>query len=93
MNFINFHQVPEGYITGLDRNNQDTVAHLYEGTFDEPGNPMCRRGWNRRDGHGFSIFRNNVGRKGICKVCMRRALKGLKGVEAKENPQNYNYYY
>lgn len=59
------------YITGLDRNEQQLVAHLYRGTFDNPGNPMCARGWNRLNGHGYSIFRNCGDR--ICKVCMRRA--------------------
>lgn len=61
------------YITGLDRNDQHLVSHLYTGTFNEVGAPMCARGWNRSDGEGFSIFRNNEGDAGICKVCLRRA--------------------
>lgn len=94
MNTIGFYDIPDGYITGLprDENAENKVAHLYEGDFGNVGNPMCRRGWNRRDGEGYSIFRNNVGNKGICKVCIRRAKLGLKGVEAKENPQEYNKY-
>lgn len=44
-------------------------------------NPMCRRGWNRDNGKSYSIFRNNISDYGICKVCIRRAAKGLKGVE------------
>jgi hypothetical protein len=63
------------YITGLDRNDQHLVAHIYTGTFGEPGDPMCVRGWNRSDGDGYSIFRNNVGKAGICGICMRRALE------------------
>lgn len=59
------------YITGLDRNDQHLVAHLYMGTFDKTGDPMCARGWNRSDGEGYSIFRNCGDR--ICKICMRRA--------------------
>lgn len=59
------------YITGLDRNDQHLVAHLYCGEFNEPGDPMCARGWNRSDGEGYSIFRNCGDR--ICKVCLRRA--------------------
>lgn len=61
------------YITGLDRNDQHLVAHLYVGEFDDPGDPMCARGWNRSDGSSYSIFRNNVGNAGICQVCQRRA--------------------
>ena len=63
------------YVTGLDRNDQQLVAHLYRGTFANPKNPMCVRGWNRSDGEGYSIFRNTVGEDRICKTCMRRALE------------------
>ena len=75
---------PEGYISGLDRNDQHLVSHLYKGTFSEPDLPMCVRGWNRSDGDGYSIFRNNVGDAGICKICMRRALANKKGVESRK---------
>lgn len=61
------------YVTGLDRNDQHLVAHLYRGTFNNCGSPMCARGWNRSDGESYSIFRNNVGDAGICKICLRRA--------------------
>lgn len=73
----------EGYITGQDRNDDSLVAHLYTGAFDNPGLPMCVRGWNRSDGQGYSIFRNIVGDAGICKVCIRRAMKGLPAVESR----------
>lgn len=94
MNMIDFCNIPDGYITGLprDENADNKVAHLYEGTFEKVGKPMCRRGWNRNDGLGYSIFRNNVGDKGICKVCMKRAKQGLKGIKRKKNPQEYNKY-
>jgi len=83
---INFSSVPDGYVTGLPRdgNADQKVAHLYKGDFSNPGKPMCAKGWNRDDGTAYSIFRNNVGDKGICKVCMRRALKGLDGVSGKK---------
>lgn len=71
------------YVTGEDRNELGCVAHLYRGTFQRVGNPMCRRGWNRLNGFGWSIFRNNLG-SGICKVCLRRALKKLKPTQPVE---------
>jgi hypothetical protein len=61
------------YISGEDRNDPRAKAHLYRGTFERPRGPMCRRGWNRLNGFGWSIFRNNLG-SGVCKVCLRRAL-------------------
>ncbi len=71
------------YIPGQDRDPQkNVVTHLYHGTFNEPGLPMCKRGWNRGD--GYSIWRNNIGDKGICKVCARRAAKGLEGVPCED---------
>lgn len=60
------------YVTGLDRNDQHLVTHLYCGEFGDPGDPMCIRGWNRSDGLGYSIFRN-CGLDRICKTCLRRA--------------------
>lgn len=77
-------EIPDGYIPGLGRDYPNPrLAHLYKGTFDEPGLPMCRRGWNRDGGQSYSIWRNNVGDRGICKICERRAQKGLDGVEPK----------
>ena len=77
----------KNYITGVFRgdNGDKMVTHLYQGTFDKPGNPMCSRGWQRvwYDKNGkvedyeYSIFRNNVSELGICKICLRRAEKGL----------------
>ena len=76
--------IPNGYITGLDRNDQHLVAHLYKGTFGDPGLPMCVRGWNRSDGEEYSIFRNNIGDSRICKICSRRALAGKEGVPSRK---------
>lgn len=78
------------YVTGVFRgdNGSNMVTHLYQGTFSEPGNPMCSRGWQRKyfDENGkledweYSIFRNNVSEAGICQVCLKRAEKGLKPI-------------
>lgn len=45
--------------------------------------PMCRYGWNRSDGAGFSILRGHRGARGLCKVCDRRRERGLPGIGAK----------
>ena len=71
------------FIVGQDRNEDEAVAHLYDGTFTDPGNPMCVRGWNRSDGEGYSIFRNS-GYKRICKVCLRRAAEGKASVPSRK---------
>jgi len=59
-------------------------AHLYElGEHSmDFQNPMCRYGWNCDGGESYSILRGNVGVDGICKLCVRRAAKGLSGVES-----------
>lgn len=71
------------YTSGQDRNEKNPVAHLYRGGFDNVHAPMCRLGWNRADGFGFSIWRNqdNVH---ICKTCMRRAEERRDPVKPKE---------
>jgi len=71
--------VPDGYVAGLVRDPIDKnrhVAHLYKGSFGDVGDPMCKRGWNRKE-WGYSIWRNVFTSKGICKICLRRAEKGL----------------
>jgi len=85
----------ENYITGVFRGDggENMVTHLYKGDMQNPGFPMCSRGWQRKwydkDGniedYEYSIFRNNITNKGICKVCMRRAESGLQPIE---NPSN-----
>ena len=73
--------VPDGYILGLGRDYpHPKIAHLYKGDFSSPGLPMCKRGWNRGD--GYSIWRGNIGERGICLICLRRAKKGLDGIPA-----------
>lgn len=65
------------FVTGVDR-VRPGKAHLYLGDFDDPGDPMCKRGWTRGE-HGYSIFRNQMGVK-VCRVCERRALAGLPAI-------------
>ena len=74
------------YVTGMGRNEgeDNLVTHLYEGSYESPGSPMCRFGWNRSNGAAYSIFRNNISNKGICKTCQKRAEKGLPSVPAVE---------
>jgi hypothetical protein len=76
--------IPEGYITGLSRRRvtiggdgeiQYTVAHLYKGSFNSVGQPMCKRGYEAAG--DISIWRGRVGPKDICKTCLRRARAGL----------------
>lgn len=76
--------IPEGYITGLSRRRvwrdrsgevQYTVAHLFKGDFSDPGQPMCKRGYEA-DGT-WSIWRGQIGPKGICSVCLRRTRANL----------------
>lgn len=72
------------YVTGVGRSPEETkkVTHLYKGSIDNPGLPMCKRGWNRGD--GYSIWRNNISDKGICKICLRRANEKKPGVKYKK---------
>ena len=79
--------IPEGFITGLSRRRvwrtrpgdvQYTVAHLYKGSFSDVGQPMCKNGYESAG--DISIWRGNVGPKGICNVCLRRARAGLEPV-------------
>jgi hypothetical protein len=76
------------YIAGLGRANQDygllEETHLYEvkNIDGETGYfPLCKRGFNRDYGTGFSIFRGNSGDLGCCQVCNERARKGRPGLK------------
>ena len=77
-----FSDIPQGYIPGVNRctHGDYMVTHLYKGTFDDPGLPMCIDGWNRDEHGSYSIWRNNISKKGICNTCLKRALEGLDGV-------------
>lgn len=61
-------------------------SHIYTGDMDNPGWPMCPEGWNRDDGHGYSIWRNNDGEDGVCPVCRARWLRGLPPVPRADGP-------
>jgi len=85
------------YVEAIGRNpgEEKQHSHLYlETRIPDPEEPtltitdylpMCRKGWNRSNGESFSIFRGHRGARGLCKVCSKRAAKGLPGIEAKEN--------
>ena len=45
--------------------------------------PMCRYGWNRSDGGGFSILRGHTGARGLCKICDKRSRANLPGIESR----------
>jgi hypothetical protein len=77
--------IPPGYILGVGRDYpHPRIAHIYKGTFDDPGLPMCARGWNRDNGQSYSIWRGNEGSEGVCRICWRRAKAGKDGVPARK---------
>lgn len=77
--------IPEGYIPGADRAVSSTrKTHLYKGTFDNPGLPMCKNGWNRDNGRSYSIWRNNIGPNFLCWTCVNRARAGKSGKKARK---------
>lgn len=81
----NFFGIPEGYIPGADRASNSTLkTHLYKGTFDNPGLPMCKNGWNRDSGRAYSIWRNNIGPNFLCWTCVKRARAGKGGKKARK---------
>lgn len=67
-----------GYVTGVDRSDYpaslNKVTHVYKGSYGELEKSMCKNGM--KDG-GFSIFRNNISYKGICKTCLKNTYKEL----------------
>lgn len=70
----------DGYITGIDRSKdgdfENLSTHIYRGTFSNPEEGLCK--WSMNDDGGFSIWRNNVSRRGFCKICLRKLLSELK---------------
>jgi hypothetical protein len=65
-----------GFIAGLERDYPyHKKAHLYHGTFSDAGDAVCKRGWNRDNGEAYSIWSNNVGEDGVCKICIKKAKK------------------
>lgn len=71
-----------GYRAGEERNppvwgwNPSRITHTY--AMMEDGNlfPMCGYGWNRSDGHAFSILRKTPGSQGSCKLCQKNVAAG-----------------
>jgi hypothetical protein len=61
--------------SGQCRNDERALSHTYAET--ETGLwPMCGYGWNRSDGHRFSILRGSEGTIGDCRLCLKRLLSG-----------------
>lgn len=82
-------EIPEGYIIGLGRDYPyPFISHLYQGSYAKPEGPMCHYGANRDNGDGFSIWRGNVGKRGVCKICMKRARAGLDHIWKTEDTIN-----
>lgn len=81
---VNGYNIPKGYGVGMDRiDTSNKVAHLYKLNEDgEFGKPMCRQGWNRHM-YGYSIFRGQVSRYGICKTCINNVLRNKEPVDYK----------
>lgn len=55
---------------GQDRNEKNALTHTYEETEDGLF-PMCGYGWNRSNGHSFSIFRGSLDTEGECRTCRK----------------------
>ena len=69
-----------GYRSGQCRNDEYALSHTYAMTGAGGLWPMCGYGWNRLDGHGFSIFRGVPGSEGDCKLCRRNVRQGKRPV-------------
>ena len=69
-----------GYRSGSCRNSDDALSHTYAMT--TAGNlwPMCEYGWNRSNGHRFSILRGPPGTEGDCEFCRRNVAAGKRPV-------------
>lgn len=76
-----------GYRSGSCRNDERALSHTYAMMEDGELWPMCGYGWNRSNGHRFSILRGAPGTQGDCKVCRRNVAAGkppvLNGFEHK----------
>ena len=85
--------VPEGFIAGQKKlgggilNPLTLVSHLYKGSFDDipKDSGMCRHSYGP-DG-SISIWRNMLTAKGICSVCLKRAIEGKDPIPWKSSKQ------
>ena len=75
------------YRVGLKRYPIGKRAHLYEleGGIMDFGYPMCIYGWTDPGRDSYSILRGHSGELGVCKVCVKRAEQGLKGVGPRDS--------
>lgn len=75
---IQFYDLNYSYVEAIGRNPGEgrQVSHIYVDDGSGDLEPLCRWGWNRSDGKGFSIFRGHRGGKGLCRVCARRMAAG-----------------
>lgn len=64
------------YRSGQCRNNDKALQHTYAEMEDGELWPMCGYGWNRSDGHRFSIFRGSPGTQGDCLLCRKNVAAG-----------------
>lgn len=68
------------YRSGQCRNDTNALSHTYAETVAGHLWPMCGHGWNRSNGHRFSIFRGTPGSEGDCKVCRKNVAQGKRPV-------------
>lgn len=72
---MSIHKSIINYRSGQCRNDKYALTHTYaetkKGLF-----PMCGYGWNRSCGHSLSIFRNQIGSQGKCKLCIKNLENG-----------------
>jgi hypothetical protein len=78
------------YRAGQCRNDDNALSHTYAEMESGDLWPMCGYGWNRSNGHRFSIFRGAPGSEGDCKICARRVRLNLPPVlEGIERPTRW----
>jgi hypothetical protein len=68
------------YLAGSCRNDDEALSHTYAHTVAGNYWPMCEYGWNRSDGHRFSILRGPPGTEGNCKLCRKAVEAGKRPV-------------
>lgn len=68
------------YLSGSCRNDDHALSHTYAHTAAGHYWPMCEYGWNRSDGHRFSIWRSPPGTEGDCKLCRKAVAAGARPV-------------
>ena len=69
-----------GYRAGEDRGDDTALSHTYAMTSAGHLWPMCEYGWNRSNGHRYSIFRGSPGSEGDCKLCRANVAAGKRPV-------------